>query len=221
MSTPNILKIRQIIADAKLLDSEGQQLAEYTRSKLANLHHTIKLPAERPGTALAEFITNYIEHVPDFLDAMTSLLQDAEMYEQGSVFITIAEDFFISPPELVSEHKGIVALLDEAYLSHRLIEEINDRIQITCGTPLSPMDMNLSNIIVHGLLGEDFANQLDLAVHYAIETLFDSEGLMSSPKCSRYLAEHKDNQWSDVLEKWPCLAGDASISLDVENWLRI
>ena len=218
MTTPNTLHIRQLIAEAALQDAKDNCLVKFASAQLPHLHHTIKIPGDAPEAALAQFITQYIEHVPDFLEALTALMQEAEIYEQGQAFMTIAEDFFISPPELVNEHTGLVALLDEAYLSHRMIEEVNDRIQLACGTPLSPMDMSLSNIVVHALLGEEFANQLDLAVHYAIEALFYQGGALSSPNCSRYLNEHKDNRWADVLQKWPCLAGDASISLDVEGW---
>lgn len=218
MTTPNILKIRQLIAEATRLDAKDNSLAAFAAAQLPHLHHTIKLPNDSPKDVLTQFITQYIEHVPDFLEALTALMQEAEFYEQGQVFMTIAEEFFISPPELVREHTGLVALLDEAYLSHRLIEEVNDRIQLACGTPLSPMDMSLSNIVVHSLLGEEFANQLDLAVHYAIEALFNQGGALNSPNCSSYLHQHRDNRWADVLQKWPCLAGDASISLDVEGW---
>lgn len=219
MTTPNTQHIRQLIAEAAQRDAEDQSLARFAAAQVPNLHHTIKLPSDAPEQALTDFIRQYIEHVPDFLDALTALMKEAEFYEQGRVFITIAEEFFISPPGLVSEHTGLVALLDEAYLSHRLVEEVNDRIQIACGTPLSPMDMNLSNIVVHALLGEEFANQLDLAVHYALEALFNQGGPLNSPKCSQYLKDHRDNRWADVLQKWPCLAGDASISLNVEDWL--
>ena len=219
MTTPNTINIRQLIAKAKAQDAEDGRLALFTASKLPALHHTIKLPEGDPATVLAGFITRYIEHVPDFLDALTALMLEARIYEQGSVFLTIAEEFFISPPELVSEHTGLVALLDEAYLSHRMIEEVNDRIQVTCGAPLAPMDMNISNIIVHALLGDEFANQLDLAVHYAIEALFDNDGLLCTPTCSQYFKAHKHNQWHDILERWPCLAGDVCISLNIGNWL--
>jgi hypothetical protein len=219
MTTPNTLKIRQLIDDAKKQDALDSALTCFAASKITQLHHTIKLPSEDPASVLARFITSYIEHVPDFLDALTALMLEADIYEQGSVFLTIAEEFFIAPPELVSEHTGLVALLDEAYLSHRMIEEVSDRILLACGTPLSPMDMNTSNVIVHSLLGDDFANQLDLAVHYSIEALFDHNGLLNTPTCSRYIQKHQENCWKDILDRWPCLAGDASISLDMDSWL--
>ncbi|MDZ7925557.1 MAG: hypothetical protein U5M23_16245 [Marinagarivorans sp.] len=219
MSTPNTLKIRKIINDAKQQDAINSVLIDFAASKVTLLHHTIKLPSENTAGVLSCFITRYIEHVPDFLDALTALMLEANIYEQGSVFLTIAEEFFIAPPEIVNEHTGLVALLDEAYLSHRMIEEVSDRILLACGAPLSPMDMNTSNIVVHSLLGEEFANQLDLAVHYAIEALFDKNGLLSAPTCSRYIHKHQENCWKDVLDRWPCLAGDASISLDMDSWL--
>ena len=217
----NILQIRQLISEAKHNDPQGEHLAAFTRSKLPVLHHTIKLPCEKPGAALAEFITQYVKHAPDFLEALTQLLQEAGIYEQGQAFLTIAEEFFTAPPKEISDKVGIAALLDKAYLSHRLIEEVSDRIHASCGMPLLPMDMSLSNIVVHALLGDQFANELDLAVHYATEALFSRDGLLNSQAYAKHLAQHHTNCWSHALDRWPCLAGDSSISLEVEGWLGL
>ncbi len=219
MTTPNTLIIHKLIAEAKEQDAKSGALLTFVQSKTSELHNIIQLPSSQPEQALKQFITQYIEHAPLFLEALNDLMLEANIYDQGGVFITIAEDFFISPPVLVKEHSGLVALLDEAYLAHRIIEEINDRVSLKCGTPLCPTDMSISNIIVHTLLGDEFANQLDLAVHYSIEHLFKEDGIICSPHCSQYLQEHKDNQWAEVLTKWPSLSGDTSIDLNIKSWL--
>lgn len=217
----NILKIRQLITEAKNNDSRGERLATFAHDKLPQLHRTIKLPQEQPEKALAKFIAQYIEHAPDFLEALTQFLQETGIYEQGRTFLSIAEEFFTATPQETSNPFGIAGLLDKAYLSHRLIEEVSDRMHSSCGVPLSPMDMSLSNIIVHTLLGDKFANELDLAVHFAIEALLNGNDLFNNPTYTARLVEHKNNSWSHALDKWPCLAGDASISLEVEGWLGL
>ena len=217
--TDNISRIRQLIAEAKSQNVEDGSLEDFCRLQAGQLHRVIRLPLDAPEAALASFITQYIEHVPDFLEALTALMQETGIYEQGHVFLTIAEEFFISPPELISEHTGLIGLLDEAYLSHRMIEEVSDRIQLTCGTALCPMDMNLSNVIVHAILGEDFANQLDLAVHYAIEALFNNDPLKAPQFCTRLSSLQSSEYWQKTIAKWPSLAGDSSIELDLEGWL--
>lgn len=217
--TGNISRIRQLIAEAKIQNAEDGKLESFCRLQVQQLHRVVRLPSQSPETALASFITQYIEHVPNFLEALGALMAEAGISEQGQVFLTIAEEFFISPPELISEHTGLIGLLDEAYLSHRMIEEVSDRIQMTCGAALCPMDMNLSNVIVHAILGEEFANQLDLAVHYAIEALFNDDPFKAPHLCARLETIQSSDYWQKIIAKWPSLAGDASIELDLEGWL--
>ena len=219
MTTHNTIIIRKLISEAKNKDAQSGALLKLAQSKLNSLSPIIQLPQNKPAQALKDFICQYIEHTPIFLDALKSVMLEANIYEQGGIFMTIAEDYFLNPPELVQEHSGLVALLDEAYLAHRIVEEINDRIAMTCGALLCPTDMSISNIIVHAILGEEFANQLDLAVHYAIESCFKDEGFICSPQCSLYFAKHKNNNWTNELQKWPSLSGDTSINLDLKKWL--
>ncbi len=85
------------------------------------------------------------------------------------------------------------------------------------GIPLAPMDMTMSNIIIHELLGEEFANQLDLAVHYAIESYFNSEEFAEDPAFLRYVEMRRKDGWQDTLARWPCLAGDSAVSISLED----
>ena len=79
------------------------------------LHPSIDLPTDYPQGALYDFIISYIEHVPNFLDALIAYMQEAQIFEYGKIFIDIAEDFFLKPPELVdNKHTGMHALNAEA-----------------------------------------------------------------------------------------------------------
>ena len=218
MSEKRILHIRESIALAKAKEADTHSLQLFLQSKLNDLHRTINLPDEKADEVLIDFLTRYIEHVPDFLQALTELTKSAGIYSFAKSFLDIAEDYFEKPPELIGEHhQGLHALIDEAYLAHRLIEEVNDRVMMRCGIPLAPMDMTISNIIVHDLLGDEFANQLDLAVHYSTEVLFEKIDLEQSPEFQTYVSAHQRDGWSEELNKWPCLAGDSSISLNLEH----
>lgn len=213
MSEHKILLIRESISIARRHEAKSGELLRYLEALAPRLHQTIQLPGDRPAQALLEFVTRYVEHVPDFLEALTELMQQAKIYHHGKVFITIAEDFFLHPPEITHQHHGLHALIDEAYLAHRLMEEVNDRVLMSCGVPLTPMDMTLSNIVVHDVLGEEYANKLDLAVHFAIETLFDSSNLIGSALLADFVSKNSRRDWDQLLKQWPCLAGDSSISL--------
>lgn len=209
----SILHIRSSIEEARKQEAKTHSLERYIDSKIESMHHSINMPSEGQAQALVLFVTQYIEHVPDFIEALRELSQSAGIKEYIDSFLCIAENFFVDPPTLIEGHDGMQALIDEAYLAHRLMEEINDRIMLTCGVPLAPMDMTLSNLIIHDLLGEEFANELDLAVHYSVESLFEKDNFLKNQKFRSYLALHKAEGWTDTIEEWPCLAGESSIEL--------
>lgn len=214
MSEHNLLLIRESIGRARQQEAGSGELLKYLVAVAPRLHQAIQLPDQRPAEALLEFVTRYVEHVPDFLEALADLMHQAAIYDHGKVFLKIAEEFFLQPPAAADQHQGLHALIDEAYLAHRLMEEVNDRVLMSCGVPLTPMDMTLSNIVVHDLLGEEYANKLDLAVHFAIETMFDNSNLLGSAVLADFVCQHSRSDWEDLLKRWPCLAGDSAITLN-------
>jgi hypothetical protein len=72
---------------------------------------------------------------------------------------------------------GLEALLDEAFLVHRLLEEVNDYHIRSLGHPLLPLDMTEANIIVYHLLGEQLGSRLESLVQYASAELLEKAGV--------------------------------------------
>jgi hypothetical protein len=194
-------------------------LANRFGKNLTRLHDAINIPEKDKVAALMNFVIHYVEHVPDFIEAVSNITNDAGIYDYSDQFITTARNYFLNPPNSVSEHKhsGLIGLLDEAYLAHRFMEEVNDRFIGQIGIPLAPMDMTRSNIIVHHLIGEPFANELDEAVHYSVESLMTKEDAFQNEAFLSYVNDHKNRGWSKELERWPCLARDLSITLRFEK----
>lgn len=206
--------IRQAIRLARAREAQANELRPLLETQVSRLHGAIQLPQARPVDALMDFVVRYVEHVPNCIDAITGLTKEAGVYDYASIFLSIAEDFFLQPPDVVAERSGLVALLDEAYLAHRLIEEVNDRIISHCGIPLAPMDMTRANLVVHELIGEPFANQLDFVVHYSTELHMGKEQMLDDNATFRhYVREHKRNGWSLEMNRWPCLAENLAISV--------
>jgi hypothetical protein len=213
MTDNKLSQIRGAIAAARQQEQQTHQLELYLASLAPRLHKAITLPKDQPAAALLGFVIGYIEHAPDFLEALDREMKRNNLATYGRVFLDIAEDFFLQPPEVVHRDGGLRALIDEAYLTHRLIEEINDRLVMLCGTPLVPMDTTMANIVVHQLLGEHFANQLDLAVHYAVEALFQVDQLTGNSQLAQFVAQRTHTDWSRDPAHWPCLVEDSSILL--------
>ncbi|AQT62452.1 hypothetical protein B0D95_13760 [Cellvibrio sp. PSBB023] len=207
--------IRQLIRQAQEQDSVSGKLLEFVECRKGHLHNAIKLPADKATKKLADFVVRYIKHVPDFIDAIRTMAQEAGIYEDVQPLLKIASDYFLSPPSIVDSHSQLQALLDEAYLAHRLLEEVNDRFMAKSGIPLAPMDMTLANVIAHELIGEPFANELDQAVLFSAELLLDEQGF-SGEQIEDYVITHRVNGWTRELERWPCLVEDLSISVEFD-----
>lgn len=207
-------QIRQVIQLAVQQERQSHALRKILEAQIPNLHGSIQLPKQRAVDALMDFVVRYVSHVPNFIDAINGIAKEAGINEYASTFIHIAEDFFIKPPDVLSDQQGMAALLDEAYLAHRLIEEVNDRVIARYGIPLAPMDMTRANLIVHQLIGEPYANELDFAVFYSTEVNVPDEFIVDDIAFRRFIDVHKANGWGSELGRWPCLAEDLSINLD-------
>lgn len=216
MSTDPVSYIRDIITHAREQDKENAQLLDMLESRANQLHEAIKLPGDHAASMLADFVVRYIEQVPNFVEAITSIAKEAGIYDGVEPLLNIACDYFLSPPDIISGHSHLETLLDEAYLAHRLLEEVNDRFIGYCGIPLAPMDMTRANIIAHELIGEPFANELDQAVLFSAELLLNEYGF-SGENFQAYIASHKTRGWSEELKRWPCLTDDLAITIEFDE----
>lgn len=207
-----LMQIRELISTAKQDNANTAELSRLLHLRVNQLHGAIKLPPREADILLTNFVVRYIDQVPDFIDAIREMAIEAGIYEGVSPLLTIATDYFLSPPDIIGSHNQLEALLDEAYLAHRLLEEINDRFIGYSGIPLAPMDMTRANVIAHELIGEPFANELDQAVLFSAELLLNQYSF-SGENFQQYITLHKHRGWSEELKRWPCLAEDLSIVL--------
>lgn len=210
-----ITAINDTIVLAKQQESETGHLAKLLQAQVDNrqLHLSIQLPQQGAAEVLQQFVIAYIEHVPLFLEACRAITHDANISEHTEFFFQLAEDFFLKPPEIVNGQSGLIELMDEAYLAHRLMEEVNDRFMAKSGIALIPMDMTLSNLIIHSLIGEPFANELDEAVAFTVQRAMLKEHIYHSPAFVAYANLHRNNQWQQEHSHWPCLMDQLSINL--------
>lgn len=211
--TSDLNPIRVLIRQAQEEDTASGRLVDFLNHRTPHLHNAIRLPRDQAAAHLADFVMRYIRHVPDFIEAISTMAKEAGIYDDVSPLLKIASDYFLSPPSLVGEHSQLQAMLDEAYLAHRLLEEVNDRFMAQSGIPLAPMDMTMANIIAHELIGEPFANELDQAVLFSAELLLN-EHKLEGENVRQYVAQHLNRGWDEELKRWPCLADD--LMIDVE-----
>jgi len=118
-----VQKIRDAIAAAKAAENQTPHLRKFLEAKIPELHRTITLPKENTLDILEKFVIDYIESVPDFIEALSKLTKDAGVYDQAHTFLSIAEDYFISPPELVGQVPGLKGLIEDLAV-HYAIEAL-------------------------------------------------------------------------------------------------
>lgn len=210
----NTATLRQLIAQARQQEAGEQTLARFLQTQLERLHPSIRLPEDNASGALSAFVIAYIEEVPDVLDAAADVAREAGIEAAVKPVLKIAEQFFLQPPTLVAGHEGLEGLLDEAYLAHRLVEEVNDRYIAHLGQPLIPLDTTRANLIAHQLIGEPFANQLDEAVHHALAGMLDDSSF-DQPSVQAYRERLAAPNTASAWQRWPCLSQQLGVELQL------
>ena len=177
--------IRETIRAALHQESETNQLSQRLEQQLPQLRSKLLLPEQQPVAALMAFITGYVESVPSCLRLVAAVSKRLGFYDYAAPFLHMAEDYFLQPPDELPTDGGLEALLDEAFLAHRLLEEVNDHHIRHLQRPLLPVDMTEANIIVHHLLGDEFATRLEQLVQFTSAQLLHREHIWEEVKALR------------------------------------
>lgn len=208
----NIAAIRAQILCAQTHEATTGLLAKHLATQLPQLHAAIELPDFDKKEVMTRFVSAYIEQVPDLLDAANDVAHKAGIESQITPVLRIAEHYFTDAQELLKGHEGLEALLDEAYLAHRLVEEVNDVYIKHFGQPLIPLDTTVANIIAHQLIGEAFANQLDEAVHHAVDQMLDDENF-ALETVEAYRKKLVSPDTGTAWSQWPCMSKQLGVGL--------
>ncbi len=179
-----VVSIRRAIATAEQVERNNHALEGALRKRLPTLQASLLLPKNDPVGALLEFCRRYIESVPDFLQRIQQNSAVSPACARAlSPLLHMAEDFFLAPPEALADQAGLKALMDEAFLAQRLIEEVDERYQRSGAGRLLAVDMTRANIIALHLIGEPLASRLESLVRHSLELVTPplSAGALSEP----------------------------------------
>ncbi|WP_025132068.1 hypothetical protein [Pseudomonas sp. PH1b] len=212
----NTAALREQIQLAQQHEASTGLLTRQLETQLPHLHPAILLPEVDAKGVMTRFVSAYIDQVPDLLDAANAVAREAGIESQIKPVLKIAEQFFLQPPAIMDGHVGLDSLLDEAYLAHRLVEEVNDLYIKHFARPLIPLDMTVANLIAHQLIGETFANQLDEAVHHAVDAMLDEESFaLESVEAYRDKLGSPDTE--AAWKRWPCLSRQLGVELELDQ----
>lgn len=205
----NTVALREHIDSTLRQIAEQHGVASLLATRLDDLHHSLHLPGTDAATALQRFVPAYVRQVPQLLEATTEAAAGRDEDRRIERALGVAEQFLLGPAAGEDALAGLENLLAGAYLAHRLVEEINDRHRVRCARPLLALDATLANLVMHQLLGEDFANQLDAVVERVGDGLLRHD-LFAAP------ADRQDAGQAGLASgqcSWPDPAVQAGIAL--------
>jgi uncharacterized membrane protein YkvA (DUF1232 family) len=154
-------QIRKLIVEAIAIEE-----------KTHNLRNALDTVASMRGCRLTEqqrkeaiqFIQEYVEHAPALLDHIAEAARKAGIYQQISDILDAAEQYFLQSFDLMPDSLGLLGLMDDAYVAHKIIQDLSDRYQQQSGFTLVPSDMTNTNFVMRTLIGEPQASMLDNAI---------------------------------------------------------
>jgi hypothetical protein len=208
------IAIEDLVATANQHEADTDLLLTKLEQQIDSLPKAITLPASEPARALREFVVEYINHVPTFIASVSFAAKDAGIGTYVTPFLDVATDYFLSPISETGDSSSLVDLMEQAYLSHRLIEEVNDQYIVRAGIPLIPMDITKANIIVHHLVGEVRANSLDDVVEKMANQMATQDSVYSSEKFKEYVETRKGKGWDQVWSQWSDMTNSLAIDLN-------
>lgn len=204
----------QIQAAHRHEQTEGE-LRSRLHNNIGSLHTAIDISSTSPVDSLMSFINDYIDSIPEHLKAFYDLAKQAEIEDFIQPFLNLACAYFLKPPTFIEPANSLASTLQKAYLTHRLLEEVNDQVLALSGAALAPLDMSMANIISHSIIGDEQANALDHLVLLSVETEQRDDGIFEKRSVRQYMQQRKLNGWGDVLKKWPCFTQDMSVLLQI------
>lgn len=209
----DVQAISNLIDCARKHEEGSGHLQSLVCQQVEHLHHTIELPEDMASETLLKFAVEYIDHIPDFLEALDQASKELDIEAFISPFLSIAEENFLAPVLQSQNNVGLFDLLDKAYFTHRLIEEVNDSYLSRIGCALIPMNMTWANLIIHAILGEEFGNELDKIAEQTARHMMRSQELYNDRMLKDFANKRNPEQWVSTWSKWNCLSSRVGIEL--------
>jgi hypothetical protein len=156
---------------AKQHESETNELKIFLEKRSFDLHRMIVVPQYQASSHLFAFVIRYIEQIPDLLKATQKISEQTGIGLLTQSALDTALEFLLQPLDDSDTTPGMLTFMTKAYVSYRIVEEIDNRFMASCNEPMLPTDLSKSNIIIHHLIGDDIATDLDLTIHVLAEQL--------------------------------------------------
>ncbi len=213
----NTQALQQLIETAVVSEQETKHLHDLLAQRVETIERIIELPETVASERLYEFVLRYIQQVPQMLEDLHHGSIEAGLTQYISPILDVVESLYMAPQKALDGKTGLVALMGRAFLAHRLFEEVNDTYIMRVGQPMIPFDMTMSNVIVHSLIGEPFANELDQVVMVAAKGIFGSHKVYEkNDKFLAFMSKKENDNLVTIAQNWPCM----STQMGLDNHLQ-
>ncbi len=126
---------------------------------------------DRDVTRIVAFVTRYIEHAPVLMMVIADAASQNGTLDDIQPILDATARYFEAEDDVIPDRYGLVGLLDDAYLTHSLMEAISDRYKLHAGRSLLPVEAHGVNTFVRRLIGVPFVEILDTKVAATMESL--------------------------------------------------
>lgn len=162
----SLYSLRKTIADAKRLECLTGTFELFLRVKSAQLHRAIQISHRSSSDVLVDFALNYIDQTVTLIESIQQRVRQLGLEEAIAPALQTALAFFRAPPLpsrdfTPGNEPKLYQLMEQAYLAQRLLEEVSDLCALWRNSRLSSFENTRDGLIIHQLIGESRANQLD------------------------------------------------------------
>ncbi|MDC1145115.1 hypothetical protein OAT22_08655 [Porticoccaceae bacterium] len=197
-----------------LSPQSNEFLSRFLAQRFNRLHRSIMVQGQNGPDAtesLALFIERYVDLAADIVATLKNVTNSIGTNSEMAQQTAMAQQFLDIPLTIVSRQQGLEAQMYQAYLACRLVEELNDVIHTHFSSPVISTDITKSNLIVHHIIGEPFANQLDAAIQSLSDRLvraIETDSVLQSE-----LRVYCSSVNKQGMPNYPCLAEACHIYL--------
>ena len=153
--------VLEIIDHARRKEARSGTFLRQLHEKAAALPSAVTIEGYQPANCLFQFATEYIEMAPRLIECVDACAREAGTAQLFDPFVNSAIGYFTEPSTMLVRYVGLDGLLIRAYLCHRLMEEMHENNHSIRTGGLVDIEATRANLLVHQLIGEPFANELD------------------------------------------------------------
>lgn len=196
--------IIELIEKAKTTETKTHDFQHFMEKRARRIHLTIGLQGEHPEESLVRFAIDYIEMIPRLIECVQACAKEAKTETLFIPFIHTAFHYFIRPSVEYVRYQSLGSLLINAYLCHRLMEEMYENNRATRNSELCAIETTQANLLAHELIGEPFANELDQSLELTAKKLAGSPGYFDLD-LQPFVREAQHQSWLWMRHYWQSL----------------